>query len=123
MPNADVPGGLAIFIPAWQEADVIGPMLRTSLRKWGANNYRLFVGTYPNDRKTTEVVEAIARAEAKITSVITPSMVRPPRPTVSMPYGMQWCRKKRGVENVLKQSYSTMLKMLCIMMPCVCWTG
>lgn len=72
LPSAIVPGGLAVFIPAWQESAVIGPMLRTSLRKWGNGNYHIFVGTYPNDPETSDIVTAIARTDQRITSVITP---------------------------------------------------
>src|SRR3712207_4727958 len=31
---AAVPGALAVFIPAWDEAEVIGPMLRHALAAW-----------------------------------------------------------------------------------------
>lgn len=73
LPSAAVPGGLAVFIPAWQESAVIGPMLETSLRKWGTGNYHIFVGTYPNDPETADIVTAVARTDPRITSVITPS--------------------------------------------------
>lgn len=56
IPLPAVAGGLAVFIPAWREADVIGPMLRTSLRKWGQDNYCIFVGIYPNDPATAAAV-------------------------------------------------------------------
>lgn len=48
----DQPGRIAIFVPAWREADVIGPMLWMALNRWGQGDYRIFVGTYPNDRDT-----------------------------------------------------------------------
>jgi bacteriophage N4 adsorption protein B len=46
-------GELAIFVPAWDEAAVIGPMLRHALTCWGASaNWRIYVGLYPNDPGT-----------------------------------------------------------------------
>lgn len=73
IPRPAVPGGLAIFVPAWQEANVIGPMLRTSLYKWGRENYCIFVGVYPNDPATAEAVAAVARDEPRIVTAVTPA--------------------------------------------------
>lgn len=61
---ADLPppatgGRLAIFIPAWDEAAVIGAMLRHALQVFDHPDYRLYVGCYPNDPATTAAVEAI----------------------------------------------------------------
>jgi adsorption protein B len=44
--------GLAIFVPAWDEASVIGHMLRGAVAAWGAGDWRVYVGTYPNDPAT-----------------------------------------------------------------------
>ena len=60
LPAASEPGQLAIFIPAWDEAAVIGPMLRHSLTTFDHPRYRIFIGCYPNDRATQQAVEAIA---------------------------------------------------------------
>lgn len=73
LPCAQVPGPLAIFVPAWREADVIGPMLRSTLRKWWAGDYRIFVGAYPNDPETAEAVGAIAMKDHRVQLVITPN--------------------------------------------------
>ncbi len=48
---------LAIMIPAWLEYDVIAQMLETMVGTLDYRNYRIFVGTYPNDRRTIEEVE------------------------------------------------------------------
>ncbi len=50
---------LAIFVPAWREADVIGHMLRNTLNAWTSANYQIFVGCYPNDAETQSSVQAI----------------------------------------------------------------
>ncbi|HEV2748460.1 MAG TPA: glycosyl transferase family protein [Allosphingosinicella sp.] len=43
------PGLLAIFVPAWDESEVIGRMLAHSLQRLRHGNYRIYVGCYPND--------------------------------------------------------------------------
>ncbi|QPQ54570.1 glycosyl transferase family protein [Allosphingosinicella flava] len=50
---------LAVFIPAWRESDVIGAMLTTTLSRLHYENYRLYVGCYPNDPETIGAVEAV----------------------------------------------------------------
>ena len=54
------PGWLAVFIPAWDESAVIGPMLRTTLARFGEGEYRLFVGHYRNDPATAAAVRAVS---------------------------------------------------------------
>ena len=39
LPPSSTPGRIAIFIPAWQEADVIGAMLRHAVHCWGDADY------------------------------------------------------------------------------------
>ena len=53
-------GLIAVFIPAWDEATVIGPMLRTTLQRLQYSNYRLFVGHYRNDPATAAAIAAVA---------------------------------------------------------------
>ncbi|MEN9932440.1 MAG: hypothetical protein RIS17_1013 [Pseudomonadota bacterium] len=49
----------AIIIPAWDEAAVIGTMLRRTLGVIDWPDYAIFVGTYPNDPATQAEVAAI----------------------------------------------------------------
>ncbi len=49
-------GRLVIFIPAWQEAEVIGGMLKQCMKRWAGHDYRIYVGCYPNDPPTRYVV-------------------------------------------------------------------
>ncbi len=52
----------AIFIPAWQEAEVIGATIRRLVTGWAGHDYVLFVGCYPNDRETqAEVGKCLSR--------------------------------------------------------------
>src|SRR5687767_2080587 len=57
----DNPGRIAIFIGAWDESAVIGAMLRTALGRLDHNDYRIYVGVYPNDPATMAAVEAVER--------------------------------------------------------------
>ena len=53
-------GPLVVFVPAWQEAEVIGPMLRHALGRFDHDDYRIYVGCYPNDPATAKAVRAVA---------------------------------------------------------------
>lgn len=53
------PGRIAVFIGAWDEAAVIGQMLRAALDRFDHGDYRLFVGVYPNDPATVAAAEAV----------------------------------------------------------------
>lgn len=63
-------GDAAIFIPAWQEAAVIGPTIDHLLRSWGHRNLRLYVGCYRNDPLTVASVVAAARGDCRVRLVI-----------------------------------------------------
>lgn len=71
LPHDAAPGSMAVFIPAWQEATVIGPMLRAALGRWGGGDYRIFVGVYPNDPATATVVSNIADSNPHVVPVVT----------------------------------------------------
>jgi adsorption protein B len=60
------PGLLAVFVPAWDEAAVIGPMLRGALSAWGEADYRLYVGCYANDPATIAAVRAVADPRVRL---------------------------------------------------------
>ena len=60
LPKAEVPGSIAIFVPAWDEAEVIAAMLTHARTVWGEGDWRLYVGCYPNDPATIAAVRAVA---------------------------------------------------------------
>lgn len=72
LPPPHHPGVIAIFIPAWDEAEVIGAMLKHTLTAWGSSKFRIFVGTYPNDPATIRAVADIAHHDARVSLVILP---------------------------------------------------
>ncbi|MEO5493081.1 MAG: glycosyl transferase family protein [Sphingomonas sp.] len=65
-----VDGRIAIFVPAWDEATVIGRMLATTLARFGDDDFRIYVGAYPNDRATIDAVAAVAERDARVRLVI-----------------------------------------------------
>jgi bacteriophage N4 adsorption protein B len=68
----DDQGLLAVFVPAWGEAAVIGAMLQNCTRRWNkhAGRYRIFVGCYPNDPDTAAAVATAAQFNTAIRTVL-----------------------------------------------------
>ena len=54
------PGRIAVLIPAWDEAAVIGDMLRATLARFEHGDYRLYVGHYRNDPATALAIGEVA---------------------------------------------------------------
>ena len=65
-------GRIAVFVAAWDEVAVIGRMLSTSLDRYEHDDYRIYVGAYPNDRGTIDAVAAVAERDTRIRLVIGP---------------------------------------------------
>lgn len=66
LPASTNPGRIAIFVPAWGEADVIAPMLRNALDKWRDSDHRIFIGLYPNDDATLAAVAPLAEGQDRL---------------------------------------------------------
>ncbi|QQN74832.1 glycosyltransferase [Croceicoccus sp. YJ47] len=64
--RAELSGPIALYVPAWREAQVIGTMLAHSLRTWPHRDLRVYVGCYPNDPATARAIAAIARADRRV---------------------------------------------------------
>ena len=69
-PASEQSAGLAIFVPVWDEALVIGAMLRTALARYAHPHFRIYVGCYPNDRATIDAVAAVAERDPRVRLVI-----------------------------------------------------
>lgn len=63
---------LAIMVPAWEEHEVIASMLDHLVQTLEYRNYRVFVGTYRNDRRTIEEVERVRRRYPHVVRVEIP---------------------------------------------------
>jgi bacteriophage N4 adsorption protein B len=57
---------LAVFLPLWHEAEVIGHMVEHNVAAIRYRNYDFFIGAYPND---TETLEAVRRLEQRFANV------------------------------------------------------
>lgn len=66
------PGRIAVFVPAWDESAVIGRMLRATLARFDHPDYRIYVGTYPNDPGTIAAVAEVALEDERVRLVIGP---------------------------------------------------
>ena len=62
----DTPAPMAIIVPAWDEAVVIGDMLRNLTRRLDYPDYGVFVGLYPNDPAGIAAVAAVGDARIEM---------------------------------------------------------
>ncbi len=63
---------MAIMVPAWQESDVIAAMVQNMVEVLEYRNYRVFVGTYPNDQPTIDEVERMVKRYPQLQRVSVP---------------------------------------------------
>lgn len=68
--NSPLSGPAAVFIPAWQEADVIADTVAHALQAWPQDNMRLYVGCYRNDPGTIAAVMNAAPGDPRLRIVI-----------------------------------------------------
>jgi len=66
------PGRIVIFVPAWDEASVIGSMLDRARQAMGAADWRIYVGTYPNDLATAAAVAAVGDPRIRVVTGTRP---------------------------------------------------
>ena len=66
LPEAAEPGRLAVFVPAWDEAAVIGAMLTHAQATFGGVDWLIYVGCYPNDPATIAAVRAAAGPRVRL---------------------------------------------------------
>ena len=69
-PHRPLASTAAVFIPAWEEAGVIGDTLRSMCERWPHEALRIYVGCYPNDAATLEAVMRAASCENRIRLVL-----------------------------------------------------
>jgi adsorption protein B len=72
LPAPAQPGRIAIFIAAWQESAVIGRMLGAALHRLRHDDYRIYVGTYPNDPATQAAVAAVGDPRIRLVGGLRP---------------------------------------------------
>lgn len=57
---------IALFVPAWQESEVITEMVNHNLANIDYQNYDFFVGVYPNDKGTVKKVNRLERKYPRV---------------------------------------------------------
>ena len=68
---ASNPGLLAIFIPTWQESEVIEKMLNRCITAWhGSAEFLIYVGCYSNDVEGQQAIYRLAQSDRRIHKVI-----------------------------------------------------
>lgn len=105
LPSSSASGSIAIFIPAWREAEVIGPMLRNALTCWQHGDYRIFVGVYPNDPETIDAIAPIAQEDDRVIMGINP---RPGPSTKADCLNVLW-RAMQAIEKDSGQPFKAVL--------------
>lgn len=70
MAERKLQGKAAVFIPAWQEDEVIGDTIAHALTAWKQDDLRLYVGCYRNDPKTISAAMMAARGDPRLRIVI-----------------------------------------------------
>lgn len=65
LPMPRVPGRAVIFVPAWDESNVIAQMLTHMVRAFGDQDYRIYVGCYPNDPATLAAIGSVAATHVR----------------------------------------------------------
>ncbi len=63
---------IAVFVPLWHEAAVVGEMVKHNLTAIQYHNYTFFVGVYPNDRETVEAVRALEARHKNVQLAMCP---------------------------------------------------
>ncbi|OBX19166.1 hypothetical protein A9995_08500 [Erythrobacter sp. QSSC1-22B] len=63
-------GIVAIFVPAWDEAQVIRPMLTHALLAWPQAEAHFYIGCYRNDPATLAEASIVARADSRVHLVL-----------------------------------------------------
>src|SRR3546814_11224028 len=65
-----IDGRFAVFVPAWDEAEVLPAMLHRTLTAWQGEDVRLYVGCYPNDAAKLFAVSPLVARDRLLRLVI-----------------------------------------------------
>lgn len=63
-------GPLAVFIPAWDEAAVLPAVLRRMLTAWNGDEFRIYIGCYPNDPATLQALAPLVAQDGRLRLVV-----------------------------------------------------
>lgn len=65
-----VDGPLAIFLPAWDEHEVLPDTLAHMLAAWDGEDFRIYLGCYPNDERTILSVSRLLSTDGRVRLVV-----------------------------------------------------
>lgn len=68
--TATLAGPAALFIPAWQEEEVLATTISHALAVWPQDELRLYVGCYRNDSATAEAIMAGTHDDPRVRLVV-----------------------------------------------------
>ncbi|MEN9683939.1 MAG: hypothetical protein RIQ99_1788 [Pseudomonadota bacterium] len=68
--RADLSGPVAVLVPTFQEAPVIGDTIRHMLAAWPQQALRLYIGCYCNDPATLAAAQAAAGSDGRVRLVV-----------------------------------------------------
>lgn len=68
---ARLDGRIAIFVPAWEEARVLPATLQRILTVWDGEDFRIYVGCYPNDAGTLFAISQLVARDPRLRLVIS----------------------------------------------------
>lgn len=68
--SAELRGKAAVFVAAWQEADVIGAMISHTIKAWPQRRMTLYVGCYGNDPATLAAAMKAAAGDPRVRIVV-----------------------------------------------------
>lgn len=69
--SAECDGPLAIFLPAWKEDAILAATLRRMLTAWGGEDFRIYVGCYPNDAATLLAITPLVARDRRLRLVVS----------------------------------------------------
>ncbi len=70
MVGAPLAGDVAVFVPVWNESEIIADTLAHALAAWPQDNKRIYVGCYRNDPETIEAAMRAAPVDARLRLVV-----------------------------------------------------
>jgi adsorption protein B len=65
-----IEGRFAVFVPAWDEAKALPAMLHRTLAAWEGEDFRIYVGCYPNDAATLFAISPIVARDRRLRLVV-----------------------------------------------------
>ena len=66
LPAARASGRIALFIPAWDEGEILRAMLRHTVNALGSGDWLIYVGVYPNDPASADAATGVCDPRIRV---------------------------------------------------------